>query len=290
METLLLEEFIIMSQEKSINKAAKRLNMTTSNLTVHLNKLEEYAGTQLFVRSKKGKGLTITENGKTLLSIAQNIVSLCNTFKKQCNDDKRITIGIDPVYGFKAFFNIIEEFKKKNPEFTIEFNADYPYFGLSEQLPYGYFDLFFGYEEKNYNDNLIFHPLIEEPLYIAVKAGTFAQRKINLSEIGNLRVFVDNAKAYRFHEVLSALKDNNASLDIQEEMALSLIGIELSKGDCCVIVPDSFRFIFESEFDMVMINDYSVRLGAYTHVNSQKIRKLLDYIKKNVNPKTERFE
>ncbi|HZH60182.1 MAG TPA: LysR family transcriptional regulator, partial [Metabacillus sp.] len=62
------------AKHQSISKASEELNYVQSNITRSINKLEDELGTRLFIRH--GRGVTITNNGQTLLSYANQIINL----------------------------------------------------------------------------------------------------------------------------------------------------------------------------------------------------------------------
>ena len=74
MESLELRIFREVAREKSISKAAEKLNYVQSNVTAHIKRLEEELGTTLFTRH--GKGVTITLDGEKLLNYADSILEL----------------------------------------------------------------------------------------------------------------------------------------------------------------------------------------------------------------------
>ena len=68
---------------RSFASAAVQLGRSQSAVSMQLKKLEQQAGTQLFVR--KGRGLVPTEAGETFLAYARRIVAL--------NDEVAVTLG-----------------------------------------------------------------------------------------------------------------------------------------------------------------------------------------------------
>ena len=66
-----LRYFWIIASEGSMNRAAQRLNVTPSSLSIQLKTLEEQLGHQLFER--RGKSLVLTEAGRVALDYANAV-------------------------------------------------------------------------------------------------------------------------------------------------------------------------------------------------------------------------
>lgn len=74
MDLAALEIFKTVVEAGGINKAAARLNRVPSNVTTRVKQLEDELGTKLFVRD--GKRLILSEEGKVLLSYANQLLRL----------------------------------------------------------------------------------------------------------------------------------------------------------------------------------------------------------------------
>ena len=66
-----LRYFWVIASEGSMSRAAERLNVSPSSLSVQLKALEEQLGQQLFER--RGKGLSLTEAGRIALDYANTV-------------------------------------------------------------------------------------------------------------------------------------------------------------------------------------------------------------------------
>ncbi|MEI3218821.1 MAG: LysR family transcriptional regulator [Lachnoclostridium sp.] len=91
MDIKVLEDFLTVTGEKNITKAANTLNMTQPVLSRRLMGLEEEFGIKLFER--KGRGIVLTEDGQELKERAQKMVVLYKdmreTFDKKGNVIRR---------------------------------------------------------------------------------------------------------------------------------------------------------------------------------------------------------
>ncbi|MFB5661166.1 LysR family transcriptional regulator [Alteribacillus sp. HJP-4] len=79
-----LEVFSVIAEERSISKAAKRLNYVQSNVTARIKRLENELHTELFYRHSRG--VSLTSSGKTLLTYAEKISALTDEAKKAVSD------------------------------------------------------------------------------------------------------------------------------------------------------------------------------------------------------------
>src|SRR5690625_3884719 len=72
--------FQTVAHEGTITRAAKKLNYVQSNITSRIQKLEETLNTPLFHRHRRG--MTLTPEGKTLLTYSEKILQLSDEMKK----------------------------------------------------------------------------------------------------------------------------------------------------------------------------------------------------------------
>ncbi|WP_053362522.1 LysR family transcriptional regulator [Bacillus sp. FJAT-27251] len=75
-----LEIFQAVAEQGSITGAAKQLNYVQSNLTARIHKLETELNTPLFNRHRRG--MSLTPEGKKLLTYSQKILSLTEEMKQ----------------------------------------------------------------------------------------------------------------------------------------------------------------------------------------------------------------
>lgn len=115
-----LDTFVMVAECGSFSKAAKRLYISTAAVAQQMNILEQKLGAQLFTRNKRG--VTLTEAGQALLPRVIQIRQLCQDAQRVVSHYKNtLTIGI----GYLSSCNMINKwltpFKKKYPEFNIDF-------------------------------------------------------------------------------------------------------------------------------------------------------------------------
>jgi len=78
--------FQTVAHEGTITRAAKKLNYVQSNITSRIQKLEQSLNTSLFHRHRRG--MTLTPEGKKLLTYSEKILSLTNEMKKVLQSSK----------------------------------------------------------------------------------------------------------------------------------------------------------------------------------------------------------
>lgn len=120
MEISYIKEFIALAEEKQYVSASKRLFISQSTLSRHIQSLEKELGCKLFERTTRD--VSLSAEGKTFLPFARNIVDENNAFlrelrKPQISDDPTIGIVHDP-----EKWNItqyIDEFLTTYPEIKL---------------------------------------------------------------------------------------------------------------------------------------------------------------------------
>jgi len=112
-----MEYMIVTADERSITKAAERLNITQQSLSAHIAGLEQELGCQLFVRHVP---LEITYAGKEFLRYAQaiqhQVKELKRTFHEISGEETGVLkIGVTHTRGNLLLPSVIMEFQKKYP-------------------------------------------------------------------------------------------------------------------------------------------------------------------------------
>ncbi|SDI34432.1 DNA-binding transcriptional regulator, LysR family [Alteribacillus persepolensis] len=114
-----LHFFLEVNKEKSISKASNKLHISQPALSKSILHLEEELGIRLFDRSTRH--LQITEEGKMMLSHAQQLMRGMEDMKKAAEDIKSrkkgsFKFGLPPVIGSNVFPDVIAGFRKQYPE------------------------------------------------------------------------------------------------------------------------------------------------------------------------------
>ena len=79
-----LRYFVAVAEERSVGKAARRLNMAQPPLSVHIRNLEASVGTPLFQRT--ARGMAPTEHGQCLARYAREILGRLSSAREEMLD------------------------------------------------------------------------------------------------------------------------------------------------------------------------------------------------------------
>lgn len=116
-----LNTFIVLAKIKSYTKAAEILNITQPAVSQHIKFLEESYGVQLF--KKQGKGIELTDEGKTLFKYAEKIESLYREMETEIKNKsgiiKTYNVGASMTIGGYVLPNILAKHKKIYKKTTI---------------------------------------------------------------------------------------------------------------------------------------------------------------------------
>ena len=102
MDLHLIENILMISEEKSIARAAEKLFITQSALNQQLQKLESELGTSLFVRTRSDwqptpAGEIYLQTAKTILALKKDTYSKIHDIAEF--DQRHFTIGLIPERG-----------------------------------------------------------------------------------------------------------------------------------------------------------------------------------------------
>ncbi len=121
MELRVLEYFLAVAREQSIMGAADYLNITQPTLSRQLHDLENELGKKLFIRGKRNRKITLTEEGVLFRKRAQEIIYLAERAKNEMRQsDKKISgdiyIGAGETDTMSHIVAIIQGIREKYPD------------------------------------------------------------------------------------------------------------------------------------------------------------------------------
>lgn len=105
----------------SFAKAAERLGRSTSAISAQLRKLEEQAGTPIFL--KAGRGLALTEAGETMLAYARRLLDLNDeaaTAIHGADLEGWVRLGLQEDFGETLLPEVLGRFARAHPKVRIE--------------------------------------------------------------------------------------------------------------------------------------------------------------------------
>jgi DNA-binding transcriptional LysR family regulator len=118
-----LETLDAIDRRGSFAKAAEELNKATSAISYAVQKLEEQLDIALFQRM--GRRSVLTPAGRLILAEGRDILQTTRRLADKAKEiatgwEPRISIGLESLYSFPDFFNVINEFLKIFPTIEID--------------------------------------------------------------------------------------------------------------------------------------------------------------------------
>ncbi len=122
--------FYVVAECKNITKASEKLYISQPAITKHIKHLEEYLGTPLFIRTKKG--VVLTEVGEKIFLKVKHALTLFDEIPKELSgfnmlEKGTIKIGISTSLTKKFLLNYIKKFHLIHPNiiFNISFASTF---------------------------------------------------------------------------------------------------------------------------------------------------------------------
>ncbi|MDX9800180.1 MAG: LysR family transcriptional regulator [Spirochaetia bacterium] len=117
-----LKSFYYTSKYQSFTRAAEYLNITQPSVTRQVQDLQEKTG--LILINKTGKSFVLTDAGKMLTSMAENIFEIEEKIEESISDykrQKRGNIAIDTINSFSSYYlpDFMPEFIRNFPDIKI---------------------------------------------------------------------------------------------------------------------------------------------------------------------------
>lgn len=118
-----LRYFEVVAREGSLSRAATLLGVSQSLLTRHIQSLEHEFGLPLLYRH--GHGMSLTDNGKTFLASASDILMRTDSTVSQMqalrsSPGGTVTIGIPPMLGEFLLVPLTKRFRAEFPEVRLK--------------------------------------------------------------------------------------------------------------------------------------------------------------------------
>jgi len=138
-----LQYFVSVAQTGSISKAAAQLERNRSTISMAISSLEDYLGSDLFVR--KGNSMQLSSAGERILDDAIRILTLVMRIQRKSTIDKldemlTLRLGRDDVLPESFWRIIIRRIRRQFPGLALEMNYASPDF-LREQVLQGEIDM-----------------------------------------------------------------------------------------------------------------------------------------------------
>ena len=114
-DTILLRTFASVCDLRSFTKAARRVHLTQSAVSLHIKRLEEQVGSRLIERQPRG--ILLTEDGEVLLSYARRILALHKEVEHRLRRGgmELVRLGAAEYFDLHALTSLIAQFSMLYP-------------------------------------------------------------------------------------------------------------------------------------------------------------------------------
>lgn len=249
-----LRYFVAVAEEGHITRAADRLGIQQPPLSQRIRAMERALGAQLLRR--KPRGVELTEAGGIFLANARLLLALYDrtfelTRSASRGEQGQLSIGMTPTAPFHPFIpSMIRHYREAFPHVRVSLEENLR-IQLLEQLRHEQIDVaFLRASISDLPDDLSVHPLLSEPLMLALPADHSLVRRrppvstISIRQLANETfIFYAREQGPAFHDatLVACMKAGFAPRAGQEAprvtTALSLVGAGLGIS----VVPASLQ-------------------------------------------------
>lgn len=143
-----LRSLVAIADAKGVTRAAERINLSQSAVSMQIRRLEDAFGSKLLMR--QGRGVVLTPNGEQLVSYARRLVRLNDEAWLRLTTDElegelRFGVPADIVYPHVPY--VLRQAREAYPRIKITLVSDVT-LGLKEQLDHGALDLILTTERR----------------------------------------------------------------------------------------------------------------------------------------------
>jgi DNA-binding transcriptional LysR family regulator len=162
---------VAVAERENLRQAANHLNIAPPPLSVHMRKLEQEIGTDLFIREKRS--LRLTDAGRVFLDQARHLLAeagrgLALTRQAAHGEIGELAVGHNTPSAFRVFPVVLPAVRNRWPDIQLTFHSANN-LQLFERMSRGELDLGFGWAPVP-GDEFDAEPLLDEPLVALVPA------------------------------------------------------------------------------------------------------------------------
>lgn len=248
MDFITLEIFRAVWQEKSVTRAARRLNRAQSNVSTRLQQLEFELGTTLFRR--EGKRMVVTEQGEILAGYAEQLLSLVEEARQMMHPltaSGRLRVGSMESTAASRLPKPLSRFRQRHPQVTLELStntsAALTEAVLDRRLDCALVAPFLlrshhGWETLQADARLETTPVFQEYLFLVLPAKHPVIRSPQQLQVQTLACFAPGC-SYRAIAENWIRTDSTSPLKIQTIGSYHAMLACISAGGCFGVVPQS---------------------------------------------------
>ena len=155
-----LRSFATVAEIGGVTKAATRLHLTQSAVSMQLKRLEEAVGQELLDRS--GRGVALTSQGELLLSYAKRMVTLNDEAWGRLTGqafEGEVTLGVPSDIVYPHIPGVLQRFSREFPRVKVTLVSSFTR-KLHDQLAKGEIDLILTTEASPGGETLEVAPLV----------------------------------------------------------------------------------------------------------------------------------
>lgn len=238
-----LRYFVVVAEELSFTRAARRLHISQPSLSVLIRALETEIGVELLLREKRG--IRLTEAGRVFLGQARKMLADASsgievTRRAASGEVGTLCIGYNNPAGFRILPTLIPAFRRARPDVHLTFH-DLRIPQQIEKLRRGELDVGFVWLPAP-TEEFEVRRLISEPLIVVLPArhALASQRALALQELSAVPlVMMERAlDPSSFRQIEQSFEESGATMNVvyQLETLLSIINF-VAMGSGCSILP-----------------------------------------------------
>lgn len=238
-----LRYFIAIAEEKNLTAAALRLHLSQPPLSILLKQLENELGVKLFERS--GKGMELTDKGKTLYKRALQLVNSMEELKNELQETEEgkrglLAVGLNTL-SLSGFSETLQSFNKMYPLVSIKIVQNDSYY-LAEMIKNRAIEMAFVRLPLEHR-GLTYHHLVNEPFFFVSNKETDT---ISLEEISHIPFIIPSTEGLGiYNTIVETFTRQNLQLTIVAECSDVHTLMELVKGGIgATIVPKSVLDVY----------------------------------------------
>lgn len=237
-----IEYFVALYDERSITKAARRLNVVQPALSMQISRLEKTFKAKLFERTSRG--VVPTDIGRKFYSYCQKILGDVEEAERYLRDSSgviggRLTVGVMPSVANSVLPEVIAEYKANFPDVKLIIVESYSG-SLLDQLYAGSLDLAV-VNRTNFTDRTALVPLFRD--YLVLVTRRTASKKRVPSEIPSTRLsdykLVLPSQRQGMRQLVDSIMASNG-MTLVPEIEIDSLGPTLDlvrEGDWATILP-----------------------------------------------------
>ena len=217
--------FLLVAEELSYTKAAKKAYLTQQCVSNHIQRLEKELNTKLF---SKNPTVQLTEAGKILYSAVKNMEIISNNATKNIREISEgrkgsFTMGISTSRAKIILPNVLKKYHRYFPDIEISFYVNDTSI-LEKKLLDGEIDLFLGVNSSQ-NQHFKHTFLLNDYMHLIISKSLFQKYFAN-KDLEKFRLGID---LINFSEVPFTLYYETGALNLIIKQHLLFEGIKLNK-------------------------------------------------------------